>query len=250
MPEPRGEDTLFGRQPVLELLRAGGAAERVVIAQGVEMRGVVGEIRRRAERAGIPVKVLPRAELDRLAGGGNHQGVAAATGAFRYTALDRLLKREQSALLFLDGLSDPHNVGSLIRSAECAGFGGVVLPTRRASGVTAAARRVSAGAAEVMPVARVPNLTHALAEARRSGYWVVGLDEEADKDVWSSDLMEPPLALVLGAEGRGISRIVREACDELVRIPQEGQIGSLNVAVAGAVAMFEMVRRARGSATL
>lgn len=250
MPKPTDEAFLIGRQPVLEMLRAGRPAERVMLAQGLQMRGAVGEIRRRAEAAGIPVKSVPRSELDRLAGGGNHQGVAAATGPFRYMALDRLLKRESRALLFLDAVSDPHNVGSLIRSAECAGFAGVVLPTRRAAGVTAAARRVSAGAAEVLPVARVPNLRHALEEVRRGGYWIVGLDEDADVELWSSDLMEPPLALVLGAEGRGISRTVRESCDELVKIPQRGDIGSLNVAVAGAIAMFELVRRTGGSATL
>ncbi len=249
MPTRGDEDALVGRQPVLEMLRAGRAAERIMIARGVEMRGVVGEIRRRADAAGIPVRVVPRAELDRLAGGANHQGVAATTGAFRYTPLDRLLRGAARTILFLDGVTDPHNVGSLIRSAECAGFGGVVLPTHRAAGVTAAARRVSAGAAEIVPVARVPNLGQALHEARRGGYWIVGLNEDAETDVWATDLMEPPLALVLGGEGRGLSRLVRETCDELIKIPQGGRIGSLNVAVAGAIAMFEFVRRRR-SATL
>ena len=124
------------------------------------------------------------------------------------------------------------------------------MPAHRAVGVTPAVRRVSAGAAEVVPVARVPNLSHALDEARRGGLWILGLDEKTDDDIWHSDLAQPPVGLVLGAEDRGISRLVKEHCDALVRIPSGGKIDSLNVAVAGAIAMFEVARRRTLSATL
>jgi len=233
---------LSGRRPVLELLRAGGTVERVLIAQGLKPSEVIGEIRRRAEEAAIPVRMVPRSELDRLAEGANHQGVLAATGRYRYAPLDRLLEARGS-LLFLDGITDPHNLGSLLRSADGAGFGGVVIPAHRAAPVTPAVRRVAAGAAEVVPVCRVENLNSAIEAAKRAGLWVVGLDEDADGDVWTSELLEPPVVLVLGAEGKGIRPGVVDRLDGSVSIPQRGRIGSLNVAVAGAIAMFEVARR-------
>jgi 23S rRNA (guanosine2251-2'-O)-methyltransferase len=241
---------LFGRRPVLELLRAGRAAEKVLIGEGLAPSQVLGEIRRRAEEAEVPVRMVPRSRLDQMTGGANHQGVAALTGRFRYTPLDKLLAETVSTLLFLDGLTDPHNLGSLLRSADCAGFGGVVIPAHRSVGITGAVRRVSAGAAEVVPVARVKNLGQAIDEARRAGLWIVGLDEKASEDLWTSDLTEPPVGLVLGAEDKGMSRTIRERCDGLLRIPQKGRIGSLNVAVAGAIAMFEIARKMDRSANL
>ena len=234
---------LAGRRPVLELLRAGRPAQRVLIADGMRPSKVIGEIRRRAEELSIPVRFVPREQVERTARGLNHQGVAAITGRFRYTPLDQLLAADQPCVLFLDAVTDPHNLGSLLRSADCAGFGGIVLPAHRSASVTPAVRRVSVGASEVVPVARVTNLGRALDEARNSGLWILGLDENASGDLWSSDLAEPPVGLVLGAEDRGISKSVRERCDEVVRIPHAGRIGSLNVAVAGAVAMFEVARR-------
>lgn len=236
------ESNLFGRRPVLELLRAGGSVERVLIAQGLKPSGVLGEIRRRAEEAAVPVRVVPRQELDRLVPGENHQGVVAVAGRYRYAALDDLFAGTGS-VLFLDGVSDPHNLGSLIRSAECAGFAGVVIPSHRAAPVTAAVRRVAAGAAESLPVARVENLVQAIETAKRAGRWVIGLDEKAEADLWASDLLDPPVVLVLGAEGKGIRPGVADHLDGRVSIPQRGRIGSLNVAVAGAIAMFEVARR-------
>ena len=238
-----------GRRPVVELLRSRGTVERVFIAEGLAPSKVLGEIRRRAEEAGVPIRNVPKREVDRMAEGTNHQGVVAKAGRYRYSQLGDLLG-PSSALLFLDGVTDPHNLGSLLRSADGAGFTGVVVPAHRAVGVTPAVRRVSAGAAEVVPVARVPNLSQALDDARREGLWILGLDEKTDQDLWTSELAQPPVGLVLGAEDRGISRLVREHCDGLVRIPSMGKIGSLNVAVAGAVAMFEVARRRDVSATL
>ncbi|MDQ4095531.1 MAG: 23S rRNA (guanosine(2251)-2'-O)-methyltransferase RlmB [Actinomycetota bacterium] len=243
-------DAVVGRRPVLELLRAGRAVQRVLVSERVRPAPVLDEIRSLAGQRGVPVEAAPPEDVDRLADGGNHQGVVALTSRFRYTPLPGLLASEAPTLLFLDGVMDPHNVGSLLRSADGAGFDGVVIPAHRSVGVTQAVRRVSAGAAEVVPVARVGNLGAALDEARRNGVWLVGLDGSGDEDIWSSNLMEPPVGLVLGAEDRGISRGVRERCDALVRIPSRGRIESLNVAVAGAVAMFEIARRRGHSATL
>ena len=224
-------------------MRAERAAERILVADHVASSKTLSEIRKRAEHLGVPVRTVPRAEIDRVARGINHQGIVALTGRFRYTPLETLLKSDAPALLFLDGVTDPHNLGSLLRSVDGAGLTGVVLPARRSVGVTSTVRRVSAGAAEVVPVAREGNLGRAIDSAREAGLWIVGLDEEAADDVWSCDLLEPPVALVLGAEDRGISPTIKERCDALVAIPSAGRLSSLNVAVAGAVAMFEIARR-------
>lgn len=229
---------LAGRRPVLELLRAGQSAERILLAKGHAPSNIVNEIRRRADRAGVPLQIVPSSEIERLAGDVNHQGVIALTARYRYTPLETLLAGESPALLFLDGVTDPHNLGSLLRSADGAGFSGVVIPARRTVQVTAAVRRVSAGAAEVVPVARVHNLTQALETARSAGLWILGLDSEAEDDIWSSDLAEPPVGIVVGSEDKGMGAKTRERCDALVRIPQRGRLASLNVAVAGAIAMY------------
>lgn len=245
----RALTVLAGRRPVLELLRARRSAEKIFIADGMASSPVLTEIRKRAEEAAIPVRVVPRVEVDRLSEGENHQGVVALTGRYRYAPLDDLLT-ERAQVLFLDGITDPHNLGSLLRTVECCGFDGVVVPAHRSAGVNATVRRISAGAAELVPVARVTNLGRALDQAKQAGLWIVGLDGEAETDLWASDMVEPPVGLVLGAEDRGLSKSVRDRCDGLVRIPQEGRIGSLNVGVAGAVAMFEIARRRSPSATL
>ncbi len=206
--------------------------------------GIVGQIRRQAESASVPVRLVPKAEVDKAAGRVNHQGVVAYTAKYRYTPLEDILAAPEARVLFLDGVTDPHNLGSLLRSADGAGFHGVVVPSRRSAGVTGTVRRVSAGAAEVVPVARVNSLGNALDQAKKAGLWIVGLDAAAEDDLWTSDLLEPPLGLVLGAEDRGISTGIAGRCDGLVRIPSAGKMASLNVAVAGAIAMFEVWRNA------
>jgi 23S rRNA (guanosine2251-2'-O)-methyltransferase len=229
---------------VLEALKSGRGVERILVSRDLAPSGIIGEIRRRAEAAAVPVRLVPKAEVDAAAGRVNHQGVAAFTARFRYAPLESILAVPEPLVLFLDGVTDPHNLGSLLRSADGAGFHGVVVPSRRSAGVTGAVRRVSAGAAEVVPVARVNSLGSSLEQAKKAGLWIVGLDAGADDDLWSSSLLEPPLGLVLGAEDRGISTGVAGRCDGLVRIPSAGRIASLNVAVAGAIAMFEVSRRA------
>jgi 23S rRNA (guanosine2251-2'-O)-methyltransferase len=240
----RGEpELLTGRRPVLESLKAGHPAEKILVARELAPSSTVGEIRRRAEARGVPVLVVPKVEIDRLARGANHQGVAAVTGAYRYADLASILGAPDPAVLFLDGVMDPHNLGSLLRSAEGAGFAGVVISARRASPVTAAARRVSAGASEVLKVARAGNLGRAIDDARSAGLWVVGLEPRASQDLWTSELLAPPVGVVLGSEDRGISAGIRRHCDAFVSIPARGKIGSLNVGSAGAIAMFEVARR-------
>jgi 23S rRNA (guanosine2251-2'-O)-methyltransferase len=245
---PRGETDdriLVGRRPVLELLRAGANAEKILFAQGMAPNSTLGEIRKRADALAIPVKNVPRTELDKHANGENHQGVVAFAGRFRYSEFSDLLKAANPALLFLDGLTDPHNLGSLLRSADGAGFDGIVIPARRSVSVTPAVRRVAAGAAEIVRVARVGNLSQALDEARRAGVWIVGFDQDATEDLWTSTLLERPLGLVLGSEDKGLSQAVKDHCDGLVGIPSLGRLESLNVAVAGAIGMFEVARRGR-----
>jgi 23S rRNA (guanosine2251-2'-O)-methyltransferase len=236
-------EVVAGRRVVLELLRARGGAHRILIAQGLAPSSTLGEIRRRAEAAGVTVRNVPREQLDRLAQGLNHQGVVAQTGRYRYAAIEDLLRHPAPCVLALDGVMDPHNLGSLLRSADAAGWQGVVVPARRAVGVTAAVRRTSAGASEIVPVARVANLGHALDRLREAGLWIVGLDAKASESLWSSNLVEAPVVVVLGAEDRGLSRVVRQRCDGVVSIPSGGRLESLNVAVAGALAMFEVARR-------
>ncbi len=248
MAESLSGGLVTGRRAVLELLKADKGAERVYMAQGLAPSSALGEIRRRATQASIPVRSVPKAEIDRLTGRVNHQGVAARTGRYRYSSLESILEGEAPRVLLLDGVMDPHNLGSLLRSAAVAGFDGVVVPSRRAVGVTDAARRVSQGAAELLPVARVSNLSVAVTEAASAGAWVVGLDEGAEEDLWSSGALDPPLALVLGAEDKGLSIPIKRRCDALVRIPFGGGLRSLNVAVAGAIAMFEVARRLKTDA--
>jgi 23S rRNA (guanosine2251-2'-O)-methyltransferase len=235
---------------VVELLRAGTTPERIVIAQGTVMKGALGEVRRRAETLGVPVRMVPRSEVDQLAPGINHQGVVAITARYRYTPLEHLLKKQDPTLLFLDGVMDPHNLGSLLRSADGAGFDGIVVPSHRAVGVTGTVRRISAGAAEIVAVARVANLGAAIDKARGAGVWILGLDAAGANDIWSTNLAEPPVGVVCGSEEKGLTKGVRDRCDELVHIPHKGTLESLNVGVAGAIAMFEIARRRASSDTL
>jgi 23S rRNA (guanosine2251-2'-O)-methyltransferase len=233
---------LWGRRPVLEYLRSGGLPEKIFFASETSGSHVLAEIRDRSRKIGASELVVSRLELDRLAPG-NHQGVVAVAGPYRYTPLESVFAEATTGILFADGIMDPQNLGSLIRSALGAGFNAVVIPARRAAGVTSTVRRVSAGAAELLSVARAGNLARAIEQAKAAGLWVVGLDEKAQDALWVSELMDPPVALVVGAEDRGISRSIRLKCDGLVKIPQQGELASLNAGVAGAVAMFEVARR-------
>jgi len=237
---------IWGRNPVAEAFRAGADVEKLYLAEGVKPVGVVEEILRRARVARVPVQRLDRRALDRMAGGGVHQGVVAEVSEYRYADLDEVLARaamagEQPLLLLLDSIQDPRNLGALIRTAEAVGAHGVVIPRHRAVGVTPAVVKASAGAVEYLPIAQVTNLGQAIEELKRRGIWVVGLDAAG---VTSYDEVDyaVPVALVVGAEGTGLGRLVAERCDVLARLPMRGKVASLNAAVAGSIALYHAWR--------
>ena len=242
----KGEPDVFGRRPVLEALRA-GHVERVYVAREARAAPVLREIEEAARGANVPLRAVPRRELDRLLPGRNHQGVAAAYHAHPYAELDDIVAAaersgEPGLILALDGVQDPGNVGSLLRSAEGAGVHGVVLPRHRAAGVTPAVVRVSAGAAEHLLIAQETNLTRALERLKGMGYWAIGLHEAAELAYDQLDAAGP-LVVVVGGEGKGLSRLVRETCDQTVRLPMRGRVASLNAAVAGAILLYEIRRQ-------
>lgn len=237
---------LYGIHAVEEALSSGRPLERLLIARG---RGGsrLHELLAAAQAANTTVRFVGRDELDRLAGTAKHQGVIALVGSKRYLDLEDLLALAKPPALFLllDGVEDPRNLGSILRTAYCAGVAGVVLPERRAAGVTPAAEKVSAGASEHIPVARVTNLGRALERLQQTGCWLVGLDERAEKPFTALDYTGP-IGLVLGGEGKGLHEHVRGKCDFVVSIPTFGVIRSLNVAVAAGVVLYEVVRQRQG----
>ncbi len=235
---------IYGLMPVLEALRAGGRRiERILIAEGSRPERI-REILEEAKRAGVPVRREPRPRLDRLVNNANHQGIIAITSATGYVAEEKILSEINSdtLLILLDGVEDPHNLGAVIRTAECAGATAVVIPERRAAHVTETVAKTSAGAAEYLPIARVTNLAQFIERLKQKNVWVAGLDQGGEMDYTKYDY-RGALALVFGAEGSGLHRLVRERCDVILSIPMRGQIGSLNVSVAAGVVLFEALRQ-------
>lgn len=238
------EGLVAGRRAVRELLRSGRPVHRLYVAETAEG---VEELLSEARRAGVPVQRVPRSWLDRACGGLPHQGVAASAAAVPYTDLDELMasvarRPGPVRLLVLDHIQDPQNLGSLLRTAEASGVAGVVVAARRAAGLTPAVWRASAGAAAYVPVARVSSIAAAVEAIKEAGLWVVGADPGGHQLLWEADL-SGRVALVIGAEGRGLSALVRQRCDLLVRIPQLGRVSSLNASVAGALLMYEALRQ-------
>ena len=231
---------LSGVNPVLEALRASRAFERIVIAKGAGGTRLQ-EIIDMARHASIPVRFEPRQGLDRLAGTPAHQGVVALGAAKRYAELDEVAATGQ-LMVVLDGVEDPHNLGAIIRTAHAAGAGAVIIPERRAAGLTDVVGKAAAGAIEYLPVVRAGNINRALETLKQRGYWIYGLDERGDQDYDRVDYAAPT-AFVLGGEGKGIHELVRKHCDTLVRIPMAGAISSLNVSVAAGVVLFDWRRR-------
>jgi 23S rRNA (guanosine2251-2'-O)-methyltransferase len=247
-------EILYGRNAVLESLRAGRRKPyKLMLAEGVRQTDVVGQIIFLAEQAGMPVNRTERRNLDRL-GNVNHQGVALETSEYPYSGLDAILSVTQSShevplLLLLDLLQDPQNAGSLLRTAEAVGVHGVMIQRRRAVGITPAVVHTSAGAVEHLLVAQVTNLVNAIGRLKAHDVWVAGLEALHDAQLYHETDLSGPLALVVGSEGEGLRRLVRERCDFLLRIPMLGQVTSLNAAVAGSVVLYEALRqrRARGA---
>lgn len=234
-------DYLYGRHAVLEALRARRQVEEILIARGVHTRGALDQVMTLARQAGVPVRELPRADLDRLAQ--HHQGILARVREFEYADLEELLavapaRGEPAFLLMLDSVQDPQNLGTLLRTAEAVGVQGVIFAERRAAGVTPAVAKASAGAVEHLKIARVTNLARTIEQVKRENIWVVGVENVPQAgDLFQADLTMP-LMLVLGSEGAGLGRLVESKCDLLVRLPMWGRIESLNVAVAGSIALY------------
>lgn len=243
-------DLLYGRRPVYEALRAGRRRiYKLMLAKGVQEKGgVVGQILSMARPAAIPLATVPRQELDRVVS--NHQGIVAEVSSYPYADLSEILsfaanQSDAPLFLLLDLLQDPQNFGSLLRTAEAVGVHGVVIPQRRAVGVTPAVVSASAGAVEHLRVACVTNLARTLDELKRQGLWVAGLEATEEAELYDQADLRGPLALVVGSEGSGLRRLVREKCDFLVRLPMLGRVSSLNAAVAGSVALYEVERQRR-----
>ncbi|HYW43593.1 MAG TPA: 23S rRNA (guanosine(2251)-2'-O)-methyltransferase RlmB [Bryobacteraceae bacterium] len=226
---------LSGIHPVAEALRARHPLERVLVAQGAGGPRVQ-EIIDMARRASVPVRFEARAALDRLAGTAAHQGVVALGAAKKYADLD--VAAASRLVVVLDGVEDPHNLGAIIRTAHAAGAGAVVIPERRAAGITDVVAKAAAGALEHLPVVRVVNVNRTLEELKERGFWIYGLDERGPED-YDKIAYASPAALVLGGEGKGLHEQVKKHCDVLVRIPLAGKISSLNVSVAAGVVLFE-----------
>ena len=246
----RGE-WIYGRRPVLEVLRAGRRHmyEAVLPVEGRE-NAELAELRRRLLAAGVALRSLDRRELDALVEGGHHQGCALRAGGYPYVGFEQVLHdaREQpdALVLLLDHIEDPQNLGSLLRSAEAAGVTGVILPEDRASAVTAAAVRASAGASEHMRVARAVNLVRAMKELQEAGAWLAGLDMPGEGTRPYTDVdFKGRMGVVVGAEGEGLGRLVRATCDFVAAIPMRGRVASLNAGVAGAILLFEALRQRR-----
>ena len=244
-PASRGQtEILAGRNAVREAILAGRRRiEGVALASGVREKGVVEEILQLCAAADVPVRKVARSEVDQLAGEVPHQGVVARVSPYPYVELDEMLaavqrRGERPFLLVLDSLQDPQNVGSLLRTAEAVGVHGVVLPDRRAVGVTPAVSRASAGGVEHLQVALVTNLARTLGELKASRVWVVGIENDPAAQDYRRVDFNIPLALVVGGEGEGLRRLTRETCDLLVHIPMRGAVGSLNVSVAGSIVLY------------
>lgn len=248
------EDLIEGRNAVLEALRAGRSIDKLYLAKG-ETDKTLAHIAARARAAGVVVVEADRRKLDALSASPTkaHQGVVAVAAVKEYCSLADILRvaeerGEPPFVLVCDEISDPHNLGAILRSAECVGAHGVVIPKRRSAGVTGIVDKTSAGAAEYVPVARVPNLPAALRELQERGLWIYGTAADGPADLWHTDFTGP-LALVIGSEGEGMGRLVREHCDFLVRIPLRGKLDSLNASAAAGILMYEVLRQRTASDT-
>lgn len=235
-----------GRNAVIEALRAGTAMDKVYIAKG-ETDATLGHIASTARSKGIVVVEADRRKLDAMSVTHSHQGVIAVAAVREYASVSDILqsardKGEAPLVVVCDELSDPHNLGAVIRTAEAAGAHGVIIPKRRSAGLTAIVAKTSAGAVSYLPVARVANLTALLKELKEEGLWVFGTAADGSTSLYQADL-KGPAAIVIGSEGNGMSRLVREQCDFLVSIPMRGQVNSLNASAAAAVVLYEAVRQ-------
>lgn len=245
-------DYLYGRHAILEALRAGHTIEEIWVAMGVHSRGALNELLALAKAKNVPVRGVARIELDRIAR--DHQGVVARITSYTYAELEDILtgmpeRAEPALIVILDSVQDPQNFGTLLRTAEAVGVNGVIIAERRAVGVTPAVIKASAGAVHHLKIARVTNLARTIEKLKRANVWIVGVENVPEARDFATLDYRMPLAVVLGSEGEGLSRLVREKCDFLVRLPMWGKVSSLNVAVAGSIVLYA-VKMQRASSAL
>ena len=235
------ENNIYGRNAVMEAIKSGAEIDKIMIQKNIEGSGK--KIFSMAKAKGISLQSVDKIAIDKLVGTGAHQGVVAIVSEFKYSTLDDILtiskeKGKEPFLIILDGIEDPHNLGAIIRSAEGAGVDGIVIPKNRAASVNGTVIKVSAGAVSYLPVAKVSNIANTISELKDRGVWTYGLD--MDGQSYKSTDYKGGVALVIGSEGSGMSRIVKEACDFIVSIPMYGHINSLNASNAAAIVMYEV----------
>jgi 23S rRNA (guanosine2251-2'-O)-methyltransferase len=241
------DNTIEGRNPVLEALRSGRPISKILMAKNIERHGAIAEIIHMAQTNRIPVEYVERQAIDRLGQTSANQGILAFSAVKDYVELDDLLaissqKNEPAFYLVLDGIEDPHNLGAILRTADATGAHGVIIRERREVGLTPTVEKASAGAVEYVPVARVTNISRTIETLKQNNIWMVGIDQSGTVDYTEVDY-KPPTAMVIGGEGQGLADLVKKNCDFLVRIPMKGKIWSLNASVAAGVAMYEVVRQ-------
>lgn len=237
-PKPTS-DAIGGRNPVVEALRAKVPAKELLIAQRVEMDNRVNEAIRLAKNAGLGIKEVSRSALDGITGGNTHQGIALVVKPFQYTDLSQIIKKAGTPglVVAMDGVTDPHNLGAIVRSAAAFGAHGVVIPERRNASMTGSSWKSSAGAAARMPIAQVTNLVRSIEDMKKAGYFVVGLDAEGTESLPTFSMANDPIYIIVGSEGEGLSRLVREKCDVILSIPMNSEVESLNASVATAIVL-------------
>lgn len=242
--EAQNANLIIGRNPVMEALKSGREIDKLVVAKGAE--GSIVKIVGMAKDKGIPIMYSERVGLDRIAGGGAHQGVAAYVSSYDYVEVEDILKvaeerGEDPFIVILDNLEDPHNLGAIMRTCETAGAHGIIIPKRRAVGITDVVVKAAAGAAEYIPVAKVTNIAQTIDSLKERGIWIAACD--MGEHMYYEQDLTGPMALVVGAEGDGISRLVREKCDYVVSIPMKGHITSLNASNAAAILIYEICKQ-------
>ena len=239
------DEIIIGRNPVMEALRAERSIDTVFILRG-EKKGTVGKIAAMCRERGILIKETDGKKLDFMCGNANHQGVIAKVAAHEYASVDDIFAKAEAEgeapfIIICDEIEDPHNLGAIIRTAECAGAHGVIIPKRRSAALNFTVDKTSAGALEYMPVARVSNLASAMDDLKERGVWIYGTDMDGQE--WCGTDLTGPMALVIGSEGTGMGRLVSEKCDFVLSLPMKGHINSLNASVAAGVVMYEVTRQ-------
>ncbi|MCD8502808.1 MAG: 23S rRNA (guanosine(2251)-2'-O)-methyltransferase RlmB [Bacillaceae bacterium] len=237
---------IVGKNPVIEALKSGHSVNKLWISETAQ-RGQMNQVVDLAKENGVQFQFVPKKKLETIANTQNHQGVVAQVAAYQYAEIDDLFnkareKDEDPFFLILDEIEDPHNLGSIIRTADATGAHGVIIPKRRAAGLTATVAKASTGAVEYVPVVRVTNIARTMEDLKKRGLWFAGTDAKGDQD-FRQATYSLPIGLVIGSEGKGLSRLVKEKCDFLLSVPMKGKVSSLNASVAASLLMYEVYRK-------